>query len=479
MFPAAVMIFLLAGCSTDQPAPVQAITHEVPSRKTDTLPDADPLLISLAQFRADSTLRHASIAYCFLEDSSDRVIAELNPALALVPASAMKLFTTAAALEILKPETRFKTSLHYEGTITGKTLHGNIILKGGGDPTFCHGEQTMKILFTHWAGAIKKLGIDSVDGSVIGDGRVFDEDYIPYTWTWGEINLAYCAAASGLSVNGNLYQLFFDPVNNKRFNSGSVSVMPVIPEESFHNRLIETATDEEDVFLVGHPQTRTKTLRGVFPKDKKEVSVVAAVSNPTLVAASEFLNALAKNGVTVTGKAFSVADSDSLAERLTKASIRDITAVQSPTVSSIVYTTNQSSYNFFAENLLKHMGVKIMRYGGTEAGTMAVQHYFKSKGMPMGGFAMFDGSGISRFNTATVSQMVWLLSYMQNSPASARFKTSLSVAGVSGTPRTMCINGDAEGMVQAKRSFLPSSSIISMALRWTSVTRSGISWMPW
>ncbi|MCX6288044.1 MAG: D-alanyl-D-alanine carboxypeptidase/D-alanyl-D-alanine-endopeptidase [Bacteroidetes bacterium] len=410
----------------------------------------NPLIIGLERFSKDSLLRHASFSYRFIDASNDSLIAGFNEDQALIPASTMKLFTTAVALEILEPGTRFKTSLQYEGTITGHTLHGNVIIKGGGDPTFCLGEQTMKIIFSNWCISLKKLGIDSVDGSVIGDGRIFDQDYIPYTWTWGEINMGYCAAASGLSINGNLYELFFEPLKEKRFDSGLKKVTPFIPEEVFYNKLVETEMDEEEIFLIGHPMTNQKTIRGTVSKGKTEVSIVAAISNPALAAAGEFLNTLCRKGFYISGKAYSVTDSDSLAERLKRSVIIEITSVQSPTVASIVHTTNQASYNFFAENLLKHIGLKVLKYGGTEAGALAVRHFWESKGMDMGGFAMFDGSGVSRFNTFTARQVTWLLAYMRASPAAEYFFTSLSVAGVSGTLRTLCVNTAAEGNVQAK-----------------------------
>jgi len=410
----------------------------------------NPLLARLEVFSKDPALRHASFSYRIIDASNDSLIAGLNEDQALIPASTMKLFTTAAALEILEPGTRFKTSLQYEGTIRGRNLHGNLIIKGGGDPTFCIEEEAMKVVLANWCKSIKKLGIDSVDGSVIGDGRIFDQDYIPYTWTWGEINMGYCAAASGLSINGNIYTLFFEPLKEKRFVSGLKKVTPYIPEEVFYNKLVETEMDEEDIYIIGHPMTNQKIIRGTVSKGKKEISVVAAISNPPQSAAGEFLNSLRQKGIYISGKAYSITDSDSLTERCKKSVIHDISSVESPTVGSIVNTTNQASYNFFAENLLKHIGLKVFKNGGTEAGALAVRRYWESKGMDMGGFAMFDGSGVSRFNTFTTRQMIWLLSYMRTSPLAKDFYHSLSIAGVSGTLRTMCINTAAEGNIEAK-----------------------------
>ncbi|MCX6280397.1 MAG: D-alanyl-D-alanine carboxypeptidase/D-alanyl-D-alanine-endopeptidase, partial [Bacteroidetes bacterium] len=438
------------GCSNSNTTPPLPKTSTVISSVKVDVKAGNPLVTRLGEFSKDTVLRHASYSYCFIDASNDSLIAGFNEDQALVPASIMKLFTTAAALEILEPGSRFKTSLQYEGRIAGHTLHGNLIIKGGGDPTFCLGEEQMKQLFSSWCLSLKKLGVDSVDGSVIGDGRIFDDDYIPYSWTWGEINLGYSAAASGLSVNGNIYELFFEPARGKRFASGMRKVSPYIPEETYFNRVAEAETDDEDVYLIGHPQTNKKIIRGTIPKGTKEISIVGTINNPPLATAGEFLNSLRMKKIYISGKAFSASDSDSIAERLDKSSARDIASIQSPAVSSIVQVTNQASYNFFAESLLKHIGLKVFKYGGTEAGALAVRRHWESRGMDMGGFAMFDGSGISRFNTITTRQATWLLSYMLTSPVSGDFLGSLSVAGVSGTLRTMCINTAAAGKIEAK-----------------------------
>lgn len=445
-----VAALILTGCGGRKDSVPDKIQPVIGSQNPGSYPVKNPLLEKLALFSQDSLLRHALLSYCFIEAGSDSVIAMLNPDLSLVPASTLKLFTTAAALEILGPETRFKTTLQYEGRITGRTLHGNIILKGGGDPTFCLSEPNKKLIFSNWTKALKRLGIDTLDGSVVGDGTVFDMDYIPYTWTWGEINLAYCAAASGLSVNGNIYELNFEPLKQRWFAADLKRVTPYIPEEEYFNRVAEAEVDKELIYLIGHPFTNQRMIRGTMPKGTAGVSVAAAISNPPLVAASEFLIALRQDGIAVSGKAFSLADSDSITDRLNRGEIRNITSVSSPTLESIVFTVNQLSYNFYAENLLKQVGLKVLKHGGTESGALAVYRFWKERGMDMGGFAMFDGCGISRFNTVTARQLTWLLKYMQSSEVYNPFFNSLSIAGVSGTLHTMCFNSPAKGNVHAK-----------------------------
>lgn len=444
-----LLSYFLSGCQRPEPAPVVAKADTLAAR--DTVVPKTPLQTAIETLASDPAMKNGSFGLLVTDAATGEVIAEHNPDLSLVPASTMKLFTTAAALEILGPDKRFRTSLLYEGRITDSVLNGNIVIRGGGDPTLGVGDETRKVLYSNWVRQIRKAGIDSVHGNVIGDGTIFDKDYIPYTWTWGEINLAYCAAASGLSVNGNTFTLYLDARKRERFHPGLEKVTPYIPDLWFENRTYETEdADMEDLYLVGHPFSDARMIRGVVPQGKEEAALVATVSNPPLVLAADFRNALETKGIQVSGRALSLADSDSLQKLLERARYTELSVISSPTVASIVYTVNRNSYNFFAETLLKHIGLKIMRYGSTDAGARAVYNLLRDKGMDTDGFFMFDGSGISRFNSVTARQMVWVLDYMTRSPYAEEYRNSLSVAGVSGTLGRLLNGTPAEGNLQAK-----------------------------
>ena len=67
--------------------------------------------------------------------TQDRVLGGVNAARSMIPASTLKLLTTAAALETLGRDFRFETIIQYDGKVDEEgTLHGNIYIKGGGDP---------------------------------------------------------------------------------------------------------------------------------------------------------------------------------------------------------------------------------------------------------------------------------------------------------------------------------------------------------
>nr|MCU0323742.1 D-alanyl-D-alanine carboxypeptidase [Spirosomataceae bacterium] len=108
-------------------------------------------------------------------------------------ASVLKLVSTATALSVLKPEFRYKTFFEYDGRIIDSTLHGNIYIRGTGDPSF--GSSRVGIdyntIFDEVISKIKHLGINKIDGYVLGDGTIFPENSIADTWVWGDIGNYY------------------------------------------------------------------------------------------------------------------------------------------------------------------------------------------------------------------------------------------------------------------------------------------------
>jgi serine-type D-Ala-D-Ala carboxypeptidase/endopeptidase (penicillin-binding protein 4) len=445
-----VITIALSACQGMNEKPGGTLIRETKTKMpAKSLNALDSLRLQLEAFNQDSTLRNASFAYLIYDATADSIIAERNPDLSLVPASTIKLFTTAAALEILGPGANYRTRLAYDGVIENRILKGNLIIKGGGDPTFCIGEQTMNRVFSSWKNSLAKLQIDSIAGNIIGDARIFAEDYIPYTWTWGEINMGYSAAPSGLSFNGNLFSLKFDPTKKEFVVPEDSELAQAQPNSVFLNQVAVYDADDE-LYLVGFPDSPAKTIRGTVKDGKHKAVVVGVIHDPALVAATLLRKKLIENGINISGKALSTSGKDSLRASSSGKPIHEIASLSSPSVGSLVFTVNQHSNNFLAETLLKQLGVKKSGYGSTEAGIKAVYNFLKSKGINLSGFFMYDGSGISRYNAVTVTQLVELLKYMQDSPVSEIFRNSLSVAGQSGTLGKICSNSEAVGKIQGK-----------------------------
>ena len=129
---------------------------------------------------------HSGVAVKSLTD--DAYLFRSNDEKFFIPASNMKLFTTAAGLMLLGPEFRYKTSLYADGEIRDGLLDGNLVIRGVGDPTLSgrfHAGGAAEI-FSDWAQTLLRLGIKAIRGDIIGDGSLFDEAYLGAGWAWDD-----------------------------------------------------------------------------------------------------------------------------------------------------------------------------------------------------------------------------------------------------------------------------------------------------
>jgi D-alanyl-D-alanine carboxypeptidase/D-alanyl-D-alanine-endopeptidase (penicillin-binding protein 4) len=135
--------------TTTSSANTTSATKTSASTTADTL---NSLEKAIKNFYSDAVLKNASISFNVVNTADNSVIASYNPNQSLVPASTMKLVTTATALEVLGGGYTFSTTIQYSGTIDSNcVLHGDIFVKGGGDPA--HGSKYFK---DHYEGFLDK-----------------------------------------------------------------------------------------------------------------------------------------------------------------------------------------------------------------------------------------------------------------------------------------------------------------------------------
>ena len=148
-----------------------------------------------------------SVWGAFALTSDGDTLVNVNGGTRMLPASNMKLVTTAAALHSLGPEYRFVTRLACRGEIADSTLVGDLFIVGGGDPSLCDRySQTGDSLatFAAWRDILLKNGINSIQGGVVADSRHFDGDDILGEWSIEDICTDYSAGAAGLSIADNI-----------------------------------------------------------------------------------------------------------------------------------------------------------------------------------------------------------------------------------------------------------------------------------
>jgi serine-type D-Ala-D-Ala carboxypeptidase/endopeptidase (penicillin-binding protein 4) len=369
-----------------------------------------------------------------------------------MPASSLKLFTTAAGLILLGPEYRFTTNIYRRGIIDGSVLKGDLVIQGRGDPTISarfYGGDMLR-LYNLWADSLLDAGIEEIDGNIIGDDSEFDDRGLGEGWAWDDESYWYSAQASAISFNDNCVDLSVfvrqDKKNSKVFVHPDTKYVVVTNEV---NVVPKDSTTNIDVYR--ERGTNLITVSGTIKVDSDTVRTFCTVNNPTQFAMVTLKKVLEDKGIKISGSPMVV---DDLPHPIDYKLAEFLFTNSSNPLREIIRVVNKNSQNFYAEQILKTIGLETAHYGTRENGIVAEYDVFKEMGINTDGMRLTDGSGLSRLNLVSPRHFNSLLNYMFKSKYFIPYFNSLPIAGVDGTLGTRLKNTRAEGKVRAKTGFL-------------------------
>lgn len=385
----------------------------------------DLVFKKLADLQNDLALTHASIGIAVGDCRTGELLFESEPQLSLVPASVLKIVTTVTALEVFGPEFRFQTELAYSGMLRNDTLIGDLQIIGGGDPTLGSKYFPEKQDFLDgWIKALQNKNIHVIKGNLILDASIYESQTIPGTWIWEDIGNYFGAGASGLSVFDNLYEIHLRSENSADKPTQVIRVEPEIPGLILKNEVLSSDLNSDQAYVFGSPMNASRVIRGTIPKGRTDFVVEASVPNSAAFLANEFRYKLQVAGIVLSG--------ETKCEKASNSG-NNLAVTQSPPLNEIIKVTNHESVNLFAEHLLKHLAFRRNGLGATKDGCKFIEQFWKEQGVDLDGFFMSDGSGLSRFNALTATQLVTILNYMKTkSRYASDFYQSLPTPG-SGT----------------------------------------------
>ena len=392
-----------------------------------TFGTAQSVLNSIQQkitaWQTSTGLANASIGITVSDNRSNEKLIESKPQLSLVPASILKTITTATALEVFGPDFRFQTTLSYSGKVRNDTLFGDLQIMGGGDPTLGSKYFPDRNPFLEeWVKALQANHVKVITGNLILDATIYEPQMIPNTWIWEDIGNYYGAGASGISIYDNLYEIHLKSESEADQPTQIIRIAPEIPNLELTNEVLSSDLNSDQAYVFGSPEENRRVIRGTIPKNRSDFVVKASVPNPAAILASDFRKKLSGSGILVSGAI-------KYEKVKTEPSIQ-LSVIQSPPLRDIIKVTNHESVNLFAEHFLKHLAFQKSGLGTTKDGCKFVVQFWEDKGLDMSGFFMNDGSGLSRFNAITASQIVSVLNYMRTKSAySEDFYQSLPAAG--------------------------------------------------
>lgn len=384
-----------------------------------------------------------------------------NEHINLIPASNLKLFTTATALVKLSPDYQINTPIYRTGTISNDgVLEGDLIIAGRGDPSisgrYYNGEMTH--VFKTWADSLRRHGIKKIKGNIIGDDNYFDDEALGRGWAWDYETEWYAAQVSALSFNDNCIDLIVSPGDS----CGAAAHIEIVPNVAYAeiDNQIKTVDGsiQENVSFSRERGTNKITLYGNINVISEKKRYWITVENPTSFFVESFKQILSANGIETSGEAY---DIDDLSYTYPTDDSLIVLTHHSPALYRIVETINKNSQNLYAELILRILGAEYKGKGSARNGVQVVQEFITQIGINPANFNMVDGSGLSRLNLVSVNDVLTLLKYMFTHPYSDAFTSSMPVSGVDGTLKNRLNQETTRGKVRAKTGYLAQAVSLS------------------
>lgn len=382
-----------------------------------------------------------------------------------VPASVMKLFSTAAVLDGLGPDFRYTTTLYLDGTVQDSVLTGHLVVRGSGDPTISDrlfeqeyptdGDPTA--LFRSWADSLKARGITFVSDHVIGDDDVFDDTELGNGWAWDDEPSPYAAEISGLSYNEGRVTVTAEGTRPGR--TADLTVEPADTDYVYFVNRTETVgrSDGADRELRRERGGNTFWIESEVPQGRSLRHTVS-VHNPTRYFAHVLRETLIAEGVYVDGDPV---DIDDWRDKPDYRRLMPVASHSSRPLRDLVALVNKESQNLVAEHLLKTLGAvrcpaerpERMECGSTWAGLRAARPLFERAGLELESMRLRDGSGMSPYNAVAPVDVTALLRTMWVHPDPAvteAYFDSFAVGGQDGTLERRFRQGRARGNIRGK-----------------------------
>jgi D-alanyl-D-alanine carboxypeptidase/D-alanyl-D-alanine-endopeptidase (penicillin-binding protein 4) len=410
----------------------------VPASAADPAPGVADLVTDLDRLLSDARLTVARAGVVVRSAATGEQLYAQDTGKVFTPASNMKLLTSAAAVDTLGLDHRFTTGVLSKGRRAGRTLAGDLYLKGTGDPTLLAAD------YDALAAKVAAAGIKFVTGRLIADDTWFDGERLGIDWAQDDEPYYYAGQISALTASPDT-----------DYDAGSV-IVSVAPGAAAGARARVTTTPKTSHVTIENHATTGGTTDVLITRVHGTNRVVVtgtvaarydewiAVDDPTGYAASLFRAALGRHGVRVHGPT---------GRGVTPPSAATVTERASMPLSELLVPFMKLSNNMHAEILVKAMGREVSGVGSWSAGLAVTAKFAAANGVSAA--RLRDGSGLSRVDGVTPGELTSYLIALRGKPWFRTWYDALPIAGVSdrftgGTLRSRMAGTPAAGNVHAK-----------------------------
>ena len=376
--------------------------------------------------RADSISRiiqkqkqsKTTFAILAVDADSGKTLYQKNATKPMIPASNMKVITTAASLHYLGPNYVFQTKIGLLGD--------SLVIIGAGDPLLGEPKlapqdsRSLDRIFSEIVLLLKDAGKTSIEDVVI-DVSFFDNNRVHPSWPPSQLNQWYACEVSGLNFYNNCVHVHAERKNNR-------AALKMEPENSYIHLVNQLKLISKGSSAAGAYRNSVPNKLLIKGKLNQQAGFDVAIEEPQGLFASVLADQLTKSGISIRGK---------IVQKYVKYdnSIRVLRVLETP-IHQVWARSNKNSLGLAAECLVKTISATNTEghiNGEWPHGLALIARYLDSLGIDSEQFVLDDGSGLSRKNRLSPNALVAVLKDIYASDNRDLFFNSLAVGGVDGT----------------------------------------------
>lgn len=378
-------------------------------------------IISVEDYKtiADSMVPGAKFGISIRSVKSGKQLAELRADSLFTPASTLKTLTTAAALDYFPLDYAPKTLFILEGSVSGKTFHGTIRLRGEGDPNISARYYSEPFyLLRVLADSIRQNGIDTLDAKIELDTNFFSGPRKPEHWRSNYYDAWYGAEVTPLIFNDNCALVKILP-GEKIGDTATVTVEPDLGYVKIANKLTTGKGSRKRYVYSLDADSSVIRISGTIGIRSDGAGIAIPVRNPNRYFRVAMVKAFGDAGI--------VYRENPTAQK--GLPIRAFEVSGAPLL-SLLDEINQRSQNLHAETLFRNLAAAKFGDGNVENGKRVEREFLERLEISPEGFQVFDGSGLSPSNKVKPSAETALLAKMARHPKGKFYVQSFASPGI-------------------------------------------------
>lgn len=368
---------------------------------------------------SQKSLEKARFSIHIIKADTGKTVYAHNADVPLIPASNMKLITTAAALKTLGCNFNYETKVGLCGNTLAIIASGDPLL--GDKITDSKYNRKQNWILDDITQKLKAKGITTIEDIVV-DTTIFDDRLVHPNWPKEQLNKWYACEVSGLNFNANCIDITTRNVN------GEITITAE-PKTTYVNIVNKVKPIQKGKSAVG--AYRSSRINQIIVKGrckKQQGPFTVAIQRPPAFFGFLLAEHLAKNGITTKGLFVEkTIDPD--------CDFKQLSTYTTPLVDCIS-RCNKDSLGLAAETLLKTIDAQNSKHKinrSWEGGRNVIHNYLSGLGINMEQFYVDDASGLSRKNRLSANAVTKVLLDMYKSKYSKLYKDSLAIGGIDGT----------------------------------------------